>query len=81
MKKFTRSFTQENIWAWERNNLEQSDWKRIGCDAYSGYWTNESRLEIYGYCEGDLILSAMDTIEEYNAELELTKAFIAENLG
>lgn len=46
--------------------------------SYFGQWINPTKRQIFCYCEGDLILTTVDTDAELVAEVEHIKAFHAE---
>lgn len=47
--------------------------------SYYGHWINPARREIFGYCEGDTILTLCDTDAELVSELERMAVWNAES--
>lgn len=83
MKKITRDFAPADRYLYDLNACSMSKgWAQIDTSqdaSYFGQWINPVSRKIFCYCEGDLILTTVDTDRELVAEIEGMKRWNAEN--
>jgi hypothetical protein len=79
MKRITRDFAPADRYLYDFKILTTAKgWAQIDTrqDAnYYGQWINPAKRQIFCYCEGDLILTEVDTDAELVTEVESIKTF------
>ncbi len=83
MIKITRDFASADRYLYDFGACSLSKgWAQIDTSqdaSYFGQWVNPTRLQIFCYCEGDLILTQCETSAELREQIATMKAWNTEH--